>query len=100
MAEQTVAQQKPDGSVDVPRVHTAALTAFIKRAFEAAGLPGSDADILAGLMVEAARPPGKRAVPPRGLQGESRLARQRSPGGDPPPALFPPAKGRRPQPAS
>ena len=53
MAEQTVAQQKPDGSADVPRVHAAALTAFIKRAFEAAGLPGSDADILAGLMVEA-----------------------------------------------
>ena len=53
MAEQTVAQQKPDGSAHVPRVHAAALTAFIKRAFEAAGLPGSDADILAGLMVEA-----------------------------------------------
>src|SRR3954469_21070401 len=53
MAEQTVAQQKPDGSADVPRVHAAVLTAFIKRAFEAAGLPGSDADILAGLMVEA-----------------------------------------------
>src|SRR4030081_1399605 len=53
MAEQTVAQQKPQGSADVPRVHTAALTAFIKRAFEAAGLPGIDPDILAGLMVEA-----------------------------------------------
>src|ERR1700704_4483190 len=53
MAEQTVAQQKPQGSADVPRVHAAVLTAFIKRAFEAAGLPGSDADILAGLMVEA-----------------------------------------------
>src|SRR4029077_2861957 len=53
MAEQNGAQQKPDGSVDVPRVPAAALTAFIKRAFEAAGLPGSDADILAGLMVEA-----------------------------------------------
>ena len=53
MAEQTVAQQKPDSGADVPRVHAAALTAFIKRAFEAAGLPGSDADILAGLMVEA-----------------------------------------------
>src|SRR3977135_1571731 len=53
MAEQTVAQQKPQGSADVPPVHTAALPAFIKRAFEAAGLPGSDADILAGLMVEA-----------------------------------------------
>src|SRR6201989_3560912 len=53
MAEQTGAQQKPDGSADVARGDAAALTAFIKRAFEAAGLPGSDADILAGLMVEA-----------------------------------------------
>src|SRR4051794_38053870 len=53
MAEQTVAQQKPDGSADVPRVHAAALTAFIKRAFEAAGLPSADADAVAGLMVEA-----------------------------------------------
>jgi L-2-hydroxycarboxylate dehydrogenase (NAD+) len=53
MAEQTVAQQKPHGSDDVPRVHAAALTAFIKRAFETAGLPAGDADILAGLMVEA-----------------------------------------------
>src|SRR4029078_8125354 len=53
MAEQMIAQQKPDGSAEVPRVHAAALTAFIKRAFEAAGLPASDADILAGLMVEA-----------------------------------------------
>src|SRR4051812_36534399 len=53
MAEQSAAQQKTDGSADVPRVHAAALTAFIKRAFEAAGLPASDADILAGLMVEA-----------------------------------------------
>src|SRR6476619_7298414 len=42
-----------DGSAYVPRARAAELTAFIKRAFEAAGLPGSDADILAGLMVEA-----------------------------------------------
>ena len=34
-------------------LQAAALTAFIKRAFEAAGLPAGDADILAGLMVEA-----------------------------------------------
>jgi LDH2 family malate/lactate/ureidoglycolate dehydrogenase len=53
MAQQTAAQQEPQGSADVPRVQAAALTAFIKRAFEAAGLPSSDADILAGLMVEA-----------------------------------------------
>src|SRR5260370_14387580 len=53
MAQQTAAQQEPHGSADVPRVQAAALTAFIKRAFEAAGLPSSDADILAGLMVEA-----------------------------------------------
>src|SRR6201991_2159242 len=53
MAEETAAQQKPHGSDDVPRVGAAALTAFIKRAFEAAGLPAGDADILAGLMVEA-----------------------------------------------
>ena len=53
MAEQTVAPTKPQASADVPRVHAAALTAFIKRAFEAAGLPDGDANILAGLMVEA-----------------------------------------------
>src|SRR4249920_157358 len=53
MAQQTAAQQEPQGSADVPRVQAAALTAFIKRAFDAAGLPASDADILAGLMVEA-----------------------------------------------
>jgi len=53
MAQQTAAQQEPHGSADVPRVQAPALTAFIKRAFEAAGLPSSDADIIAGLMVEA-----------------------------------------------
>src|SRR5882762_8334918 len=53
MAQQTAAQQEPQGSADVPRVQAPALTAFIKRAFEAAGLPGSDAEAVAGLMVEA-----------------------------------------------
>ena len=37
----------------MPRVQAAVLVAFVKRAFEAAGLPPGDADILAGLMVEA-----------------------------------------------
>src|SRR5438105_4606279 len=41
------------GSSDAPRVAPAALAAFVKRAFEAAGLPSADADIVAGLMVEA-----------------------------------------------
>src|SRR6266566_2444163 len=41
------------GSSDAPRVAPAALATFITRAFEAAGLPSADADILAGLMVEA-----------------------------------------------
>ena len=41
------------GASDVPRVQAAPLAAFIKRAFEAAGLPSADADAVAGLMVEA-----------------------------------------------
>src|SRR5438105_6651467 len=41
------------GSSDAPRVAPAALAAFVKRAFEAAGLPSADAEIAAGLMVEA-----------------------------------------------
>jgi len=40
-------------SSDAPRVAPAALSAFIKRAFEAAGLSSDDAEIVAGLMVEA-----------------------------------------------
>jgi L-2-hydroxycarboxylate dehydrogenase (NAD+) len=40
-------------SSDAPRVATAVLSAFIKRAFEAAGLFSDDAEIVAGLMVEA-----------------------------------------------
>ena len=41
------------GTSDVPRVQAAPLAAFIKRAFEAAGLPAADAEAVAGLMVEA-----------------------------------------------
>ena len=39
--------------VEAPRVTAAQLAAFTKRAFEAAGLPAADAEIVAGLMVEA-----------------------------------------------
>jgi L-2-hydroxycarboxylate dehydrogenase (NAD+) len=53
MSGQVAAETKPAGATDVPRVQAAILVAFIKRAFEAAGLPAGDADILAGLMVEA-----------------------------------------------
>jgi LDH2 family malate/lactate/ureidoglycolate dehydrogenase len=53
MSAEVAAQSKPTGAVEVPRVAPAMLTDFIKRAFEAAGLPSADADILAGLMVEA-----------------------------------------------
>jgi len=38
---------------DAARVVPAALAAFVKRAFEAAGLSSTDAEIVAGLMVEA-----------------------------------------------
>src|SRR5215468_867382 len=38
---------------DAARVVPAALAAFVKRAFEAAGLPSTEAEIVAGLMVEA-----------------------------------------------
>src|SRR5262249_24128689 len=41
------------GSSDAPRVAPAALAAFVKRAFEAAGLPSTEAEIVAGLMIEA-----------------------------------------------
>jgi L-2-hydroxycarboxylate dehydrogenase (NAD+) len=40
-------------STDVPRIAAATLAAFIKRAFEAAGLRSDDADVVANLMVEA-----------------------------------------------
>src|SRR5499427_8309998 len=38
---------------DAARAVPAALAAFVKRAFEAAGLSSTDAEIVAGLMVEA-----------------------------------------------
>src|SRR5215831_18688958 len=47
------AAPKIAGSSDAPRVALAALAAFVKRAFEAAGLPSTEAQIVAGLMVEA-----------------------------------------------
>src|SRR5258708_39186177 len=47
------AAPNPTASSDAPRVAPAALSAFIKRAFEAAGLFSDDAEIVAGLMVEA-----------------------------------------------
>jgi L-2-hydroxycarboxylate dehydrogenase (NAD+) len=53
MPGDVAAPLKPAEATNMPRVVAATLTAFIKRAFEAAGLPSGDADILAGLMVEA-----------------------------------------------
>ena len=53
MAEQSVAEQAPAGTADVPRIPAAILTAFLTRAFEAAGLPADDAAAVASLMVEA-----------------------------------------------
>ena len=53
MSGQAAAESKPASSTDVPRIAAAPLAAFIKRAFEAAGLPSGDAEIVAGLMVEA-----------------------------------------------
>src|SRR5260221_4108807 len=47
------AAPNPTASSDAPRVAPAVLSAFIKRAFEAAGLFSDDAEIVAGLMVEA-----------------------------------------------
>src|SRR5262245_14829586 len=52
MSGQVAAETRP-GTTDVPRVQAAVLAAFIRSAFEAAGVPAGDADILAGLMVEA-----------------------------------------------
>src|SRR5947209_4422826 len=40
-------------STEIPRIGAPDLTAFITRAFVAAGLPAADAEALAGLMVEA-----------------------------------------------
>ncbi len=48
---QPAVNEKP--KTEAPRVTPAQLAAFTKRAFEAAGLPAADAEIVAGLMVEA-----------------------------------------------
>jgi L-2-hydroxycarboxylate dehydrogenase (NAD+) len=53
MSGSAAASAEAGSSTDVPRVAAAALAAFIKRALAAAGLPGNDADTVAGLMVEA-----------------------------------------------
>jgi L-2-hydroxycarboxylate dehydrogenase (NAD+) len=53
MAGQVAAESKPASTPSVPRIGAGPLEAFIKRAFEAAGLPASDAGVVAGLMVEA-----------------------------------------------
>src|SRR5258707_6504354 len=48
-----VSKAKPATLADASRIGAPALAAFIKRALEAAGLPSSDAEVVAGLMVEA-----------------------------------------------
>jgi LDH2 family malate/lactate/ureidoglycolate dehydrogenase len=53
MAEPSVATQQSTCTTQVPRIAAAALTAFVRRALEAAGLPPGDAEQVAGLMVEA-----------------------------------------------
>ena len=50
MSADVATQSKAAGTADVPRIEASALAVFVKRAFEAAGLPRADADILAGLM--------------------------------------------------
>jgi LDH2 family malate/lactate/ureidoglycolate dehydrogenase len=52
MAEASVAQ-KSASATEAPRIAPAVLAAFVRRAFEAAGLPAADAEQVAGLMVEA-----------------------------------------------
>src|SRR5262249_49329041 len=47
------ADATPTSPADVPRIPAATLSAFIKRALEAAGRPAGDAEPVAGLMVEA-----------------------------------------------
>jgi LDH2 family malate/lactate/ureidoglycolate dehydrogenase len=48
-----IARAEASGATEIPRLAAAVVAAFVKRAFEAAGVPSDDADILAGLMVEA-----------------------------------------------
>jgi LDH2 family malate/lactate/ureidoglycolate dehydrogenase len=53
MSGQVATDANRASSSDAPRVTPAALAAFVKRALEAAGLSSENADIVAGLMVEA-----------------------------------------------
>ena len=53
MAEPNLANQLLNGAANMPRIAPAVLSAFIRRALEAAGLPASDAEQVADLMVEA-----------------------------------------------
>jgi L-2-hydroxycarboxylate dehydrogenase (NAD+) len=53
MSGQVATDANRASASDAPRVAPAALAAFVKRALEAAGLSSENADIVAGLMVEA-----------------------------------------------
>ena len=53
MSGQVATEAHLASASDVPRVAPSVLTAFIKRALEAGGLSSHDAEIVAGLMVEA-----------------------------------------------
>jgi LDH2 family malate/lactate/ureidoglycolate dehydrogenase len=53
MSGQLATDANRASSSDSPRIAPAALAAFVKRALEAAGLSSEDAEIVAGLMVEA-----------------------------------------------
>ena len=53
MSGQLATDANRASSSDSPRVAPAALAAFVTRALEAAGLSSENADIVAGLMVEA-----------------------------------------------
>src|SRR5499426_761120 len=53
MSGQVATDATTANSAEAPRIAAAALAAFIKRAFEAAGLRSEDAHVVANLMVEA-----------------------------------------------
>src|SRR2546430_16976636 len=53
MSGHVATDAKTANSAEAPRIAAAALAAFIKRAFEAAGLRSEDATVVADLMVEA-----------------------------------------------
>src|SRR5215475_8739222 len=53
MSGQVATDAKTANSAEAPRIAAPALAAFIKRAFEAAGLRSEDAKVVADLMVEA-----------------------------------------------